>query len=226
MARLEANELVDGLGRGSVQALELGNEPALYGIVPVVSDGDRCKVPGRPRGYDVPAYIARLRPVLRRAAELPLAGPALGASKWMHNLGPFLSSQPRLGIVTLHRYPLQLCYTSTKSLDAPDARPPDDPARQRPAWPTASRATSKAPTPIGSRCVLTRSTASRAAPTARSATRSPRACGRSTPCSSSPESESTASTSTRSLARATSSSGSPMPAVAGRRPSRPSTTAC
>jgi hypothetical protein len=50
---------------------------------------------------------------------LPLAGPALGASKWMQNLGPFLSSQPRLGVVTLHRYPLQLCYTSTKSLKHP-----------------------------------------------------------------------------------------------------------
>src|SRR5262249_45971322 len=41
---------------------------------------------------------------------VPLAGPALGASKWMHNLGPFLSSQPHLGVVTLHRYPMQHCY--------------------------------------------------------------------------------------------------------------------
>jgi hypothetical protein len=50
---------------------------------------------------------------------LPLAGPALGASKWMRNLDPFLAAQMRVGVVTLHRYPLQLCYTSSKSLMHP-----------------------------------------------------------------------------------------------------------
>jgi hypothetical protein len=119
LARVEANRLVDGLGRGSVQALELGNEPALYGSFPWYRTATGKKVPGRPRGYDVPAFMRDFDTFSAALPRLPLAGPALGASKWMRNLGSFLSSQPRLGVVTLHRYPLQLCYTSTKSLNHP-----------------------------------------------------------------------------------------------------------
>jgi len=33
----------------------------------------------------------------------------------MHNLTPFISSQSRLGVVTLHRYPLQLCFIKKTS---------------------------------------------------------------------------------------------------------------
>jgi hypothetical protein len=119
LARLEANKLVDGLGRGSVQALELGNEPALYGSFPWYRTAAGVKVPGRPRSYDVPAYLRDFKTFSAALPRLPLAGPALGASKWMRDLGSFLSSEPRLGVVTLHRYPLQLCYTSTKSLKHP-----------------------------------------------------------------------------------------------------------
>ncbi|MGZ4182378.1 MAG: glycosyl hydrolase family 79 C-terminal domain-containing protein [Solirubrobacteraceae bacterium] len=119
LAGLEARKLVDGLGRGSVQALELGNEPALYRSFPWYRTTAGVKVPGRPRSYDVPAYLRDFKTFSAALPPLPLAGPALGASKWMQNLDPFLSSQPRLGVVTLHRYPLQLCYTSTKSLKHP-----------------------------------------------------------------------------------------------------------
>ena len=128
LARLEANKLVDGLGRGSVQALELGNEPALYGSFPWYRTAAGVKVPGRPRSYDVAAYTRDFATFSAALPRLPLAGPALGASKWMKNLGAFLSSQPRLGVVTLHRYPLQLCYTSTKSLKHPTLGHLMDPA--------------------------------------------------------------------------------------------------
>jgi len=119
IAGTEARQLIDGVGRGSVRALELGNEPALYGSFPWYRTASGRKVPGRPRGYDVPAYIRDLDRFSAALPGVPLAGPALGASKWMRDLGPFLSAQPRLGLVTMHRYPLQLCYTSTKSLMHP-----------------------------------------------------------------------------------------------------------
>ncbi|HEY1507928.1 MAG TPA: glycosyl hydrolase family 79 C-terminal domain-containing protein [Solirubrobacteraceae bacterium] len=119
LASTEAQMLIDAIGRGSVQALELGNEPALYGSFPWYRTAAGAKVPGRPRGYGVPAYMRDFTRFAAGLPPVPLAGPALGASKWMRNLGPFLSSQPRLGLVTLHRYPLQLCYTSTKSLMHP-----------------------------------------------------------------------------------------------------------
>jgi Glycosyl hydrolase family 79 C-terminal beta domain len=115
LASTEARRLVAGIGRGSVRALEVGNEPALYGSFPWYRTSDGRKVPGRPPRYDVPAYMRDFTRFAAALPPLPLAGPALGASNWMRNLGPFLSSQPRLGMVTLHRYPLQLCYTSTKS---------------------------------------------------------------------------------------------------------------
>jgi hypothetical protein len=116
LAQTEARTLVDGVGRESVQALELGNEPALYGSFPWYRTAAGVKMPGRPRSYDVPAYLSDFAKFSAALPPLPLAGPALGASKWMRNLDPFLSAHGRLGVVTLHRYPLQLCYTSTKSL--------------------------------------------------------------------------------------------------------------
>jgi hypothetical protein len=119
LASAEAQMLIDGIGRGAVQALEVGNEPALYGSFPWYRTAAGVKVPGRPRGYDVPAYMRDFTRFAAALPPVPLAGPALGASKWMRDLGAFLSSQSRLGVVTLHRYPLQLCYTSTKSLKHP-----------------------------------------------------------------------------------------------------------
>jgi hypothetical protein len=119
LARIEAQMLVNGVGRGSVQALELGNEPALYGSFPWYRTATGVKVPGRARSYDVAAFMREFSVFAGALPPLPLAGPALGASKWMQNLDPFLSAQTRLGEVTLHRYPLQLCYTSTKSVKHP-----------------------------------------------------------------------------------------------------------
>ena len=115
LASVEARKLVDGIGRGSVQALELGNEPALYAAFPWYRTPAGVKVPGRPKSYDVPAFLRDFDRFSAALPPVPIAGPALGASKWMRNLGPFLSSQPRLGVVTLHRYPLQLCYTRATS---------------------------------------------------------------------------------------------------------------
>jgi hypothetical protein len=115
LSSVEARNLVDGIGRGSVQALELGNEPALYAAFPWYRTPAGVKVRGRPRSYDVAAFLRDFDTFSAALPPLPLAGPALGASKWMRNLGPFLSSQPRLGVVTLHRYPLQLCYTHPAS---------------------------------------------------------------------------------------------------------------
>lgn len=115
IAGTEARKLLDGIGREPVEALELGNEPALYASFPWYRTASGRKITGRPRGYDVPAYVRDFNRISAALPHVPLAGPALGASKWMQDLGPFLASQPRLGVVTLHRYPLQLCYTPPKS---------------------------------------------------------------------------------------------------------------
>jgi hypothetical protein len=41
-----------------------------------------------------------------------LAGPAAGSRKWLGYVGEFISAEPRVRIVTLHRYPLQRCYVA------------------------------------------------------------------------------------------------------------------
>jgi hypothetical protein len=110
LASFEARRLIASVGRGSVRALELGNEPELYGNWPwLMRDGVR--ILGRPPGYGVSAYLRDFR---RMAAALPrvgLAGPALGGPSWIHQVGEFIAGEPGLSMVTVHTYPLQRCYT-------------------------------------------------------------------------------------------------------------------
>ena len=39
----------------------------------------------------------------------PLAGPALSGPDWMQGLDRFLAADPRVAVVTYHRYPLLAC---------------------------------------------------------------------------------------------------------------------
>jgi hypothetical protein len=115
LAASEGNALLGGIGRGATRALELGNEPDLYGTFPWYRTPSGQHVTGRPPAYDMSGVISDFT---RFASALPrsvLAGPSLGAPGWMRDLGPFLAAEPRVGLVTLHRYPLQLCYTPRSS---------------------------------------------------------------------------------------------------------------
>jgi Glycosyl hydrolase family 79 C-terminal beta domain len=106
VAAAEAKALVNGIGRNHVEGLELGNEPELYAVFTWGGSGRK----GRAPGYDFADYdqdISRIGGALTMA---PLAGPAIGAPGWFPHLGQFLSSNPRVTVATLHRYPLQLCY--------------------------------------------------------------------------------------------------------------------
>ena len=104
-AGAEANALVDGIGRRRVEALELGNEPELYGIF----DWGDSGTPGRPNGYDFADFDRDFSRIAGALPNVPLAGPAVGAEDWFGYLGRFLSDQPRVAMATLHRYPLELC---------------------------------------------------------------------------------------------------------------------
>jgi hypothetical protein len=112
VAAEEGNQLVKRIGQGQIQALELGNEPELYGSFGWYRGPDGKPVTGRPPGYDPPAFNRDFRRIGDALPKLPLAGPATGAPKWMATLPSFLRAAPRLGVATLHRYPLQQCYVS------------------------------------------------------------------------------------------------------------------
>jgi hypothetical protein len=69
---------------------------------------------GRPPAYDYSAFIGDFSRFARSLAAVPLAGPNIGAPPWFKYLGPFLGSEPRVGLATLHRYPLKKCSDSTR----------------------------------------------------------------------------------------------------------------
>ncbi len=108
-ARIEAARLVAAVGRRWVQALELGNEPELYGAFTWYHVHGR-KMPGRPPGWNFVDYLREFSTIAGSLPRLPLAGPAAGSSKWMGYVGRFITAEPQVRIVTLHRYPLQRCY--------------------------------------------------------------------------------------------------------------------
>jgi hypothetical protein len=119
LAASEARALLSGIGRRAVRAFELGNEPDLYASLPWYRTRGGRHVKSRPSGYDISSLVAdwmRFAPVLPRRM---LAGPSLGAPGWISHLGTFLAAEPRVELVTLHGYPLQLCSVSRHSARYP-----------------------------------------------------------------------------------------------------------
>jgi hypothetical protein len=111
LAGAEATALIGAVGRGAVLALEPGNEPELYGAFPYYRTAAGRRVTGRPRSYNFAAFAADFAGrAAALPADVPLAGPAASGPGWMHDVGEFVTADPRVRVVTLHRYPLQLCY--------------------------------------------------------------------------------------------------------------------
>ena len=115
VAGTEANELVDGIGAGRIEALELGNEPELYGTF----NWGRSGKPGRPRDYDFAAFNRDFTRIGGALPNVPLAGPADGGLEWFADVGRFVADHRRVKVVTLHRYPLQLCYVHRNQPEYP-----------------------------------------------------------------------------------------------------------
>ena len=90
MARTEADDLLAGLGRSHVEALELGNEPELYGTF----TWGRTGRPGRPHGYDFAAFSRDFTRIARALPNVPLAGPTSGAPRWFKDVGAIPRGPP------------------------------------------------------------------------------------------------------------------------------------
>ncbi len=110
-ARVEATRLVSAIGRRRVRALELGNEPELYSAFTWYHVHGH-KMTGRPPGWNVDQYLRDFSRIAGSLPRVPLAGPAAGSRKWLRYIGRFIAAEPRVRIVTLHRYPLQRCYVA------------------------------------------------------------------------------------------------------------------
>ena len=119
LASSEAQALLSGIGRRYVEALELGNEPALYSLFTWYRTADGRRVKARGLDYNFPAYVRDFTRIAGVLPNVPLAGPALNASGWISGLGQFLAAQPRVRIATVHKYPLQLCFIPVSSPQYP-----------------------------------------------------------------------------------------------------------
>jgi hypothetical protein len=115
LAAAEARAILQGVGRPYISALEIGNEPDLYPIFPWYADRRGGVFWSRPKSYTLNAYMRDFRRWRIALPRFPLAGPSFSSLGWMYGLDHFISTQPRLGIVTFHRYPLRGCLTDTTS---------------------------------------------------------------------------------------------------------------
>jgi len=109
-ADAEARALVAGIGAGSIEGLELGNEPELYGSFSFYRLPNGRHVTGRPSGYDFSDYLRDFARIGGSLPRVPLVGPATGGPHWVPKLPGFLAAEPGVGVATLHEYPLQRCF--------------------------------------------------------------------------------------------------------------------
>ncbi len=111
IAAAEARAFSAGIGRRYIDALEIGNEPDLYGVFPWYRDRRGHIFHARGRGYGMKAYTKQFSQWSQALPNLPLAGPATSGPAWMGGLNRFISAEKRLKLVTYHRYALRACVT-------------------------------------------------------------------------------------------------------------------
>jgi hypothetical protein len=113
IARTEADAMVSQIGRPSIDALELGNEPELYGSYNWYRTPAGTGVLGRPAGWSFPTYSQQFGAIARALPQIRLAGPSIGSPTWSQPLHSFLAANRRVAVATLHRYPTQRCEATT-----------------------------------------------------------------------------------------------------------------
>lgn len=118
LAGAEAQAFLSGIGSGYVTALEVGNEPDVYGVFPWYR-GRHGRVFARAAGYGLSSFIGQLDQWRAALPNLPLAGPAAAELPWMSGLSTLLQAEPSLRTVTVHRYALQGCSGNPNSPSYP-----------------------------------------------------------------------------------------------------------
>ena len=114
----EADGLLTGVGSENVAALELGNEPDVYSVFPWYRN-HRKPVFARGAGYNLNAFLAEAHHSAATLPPVPLAGPASAELPWLSAVPALQAAEPRLGMVTVHRYPIQGCLQNRRSPSYP-----------------------------------------------------------------------------------------------------------
>jgi hypothetical protein len=111
IAAAEGRAFVSGIGRKYIDDLEIGNEPDLYPVFAWYKDRNGRVFHRRSSKYDLAAYTKQFTQWASTLPNLPLAGPGVSGPNWMRGLNGFIKAEPRLKLVTYHRYPLRACTT-------------------------------------------------------------------------------------------------------------------
>jgi Glycosyl hydrolase family 79 C-terminal beta domain len=114
----EAQAMLKVIGPSRIEAFELGNEPELYSSFPWYHTSNGNGVVGRPAGWDAAVFTRDFAHMAAAIGPVPLAGPTVGALSWL-DLAQFLGDEPRLAVVSLHRYPTWGCFNSPASQTYP-----------------------------------------------------------------------------------------------------------
>jgi hypothetical protein len=113
VAATEARALLAGVGRRTVQAFEIGNEPDVYGMFPWYRDRRGRVFFARGHGYNLNRFITQFSRWRAAMPSAPVTGPAFAELTWLSGLPQFMSAEPGMKLLTLHRYPLRACLTNT-----------------------------------------------------------------------------------------------------------------
>ena len=109
LAAAEERAMLNVIGRNRIDAFELGNEPELYSSFAWYYKPNGTGVVGRSSGWDSAEFTQDYTRMAAALGQNPLAGPTVGDLSWL-DLDQFLKAEPRVGVVTLHRYPTWGCF--------------------------------------------------------------------------------------------------------------------
>ncbi|MFL5862658.1 MAG: glycosyl hydrolase family 79 C-terminal domain-containing protein [Solirubrobacteraceae bacterium] len=125
LAAAELRGYVNALPRGAIAAVEIGNEPNVYNKITIYRTPSGAPLRARPRSFGYPGFRSQFEAIARRTVPFALAGPALatgpapGKGSWVNAMADLLRRQPRLALMTVHRYPLRNCYVPPESPQYP-----------------------------------------------------------------------------------------------------------
>jgi len=125
ISQVEADGLVKGIGSRYIGALQIGNEPDLYTLIPWYRrqggrslpwySHDGSPVYSRPPAYGPENYVQEVTRTMKVVPRLPIAGPETGNNPWADAFDRLLSPHSRVRMLTSHAYGLNQCVTNSAS---------------------------------------------------------------------------------------------------------------
>ena len=125
ISQAEADHLVKGIGTANLDALEIGNEPDLYNVVPWYRTAgghplpwyshDGSPVFSRAPTYSPQNYVEEVTRTLKVVPRLPIAGPETGSPPWADAFDRLLSPRSQVRMLTSHAYGLNQCVKDPSS---------------------------------------------------------------------------------------------------------------